>query len=92
MDALFFVDIYISGKETLSSELFHHLNKTTMGIFWDLIQQEQIEDQKEKSASLEDRVGMLEEQLAKTHALLIKTLHVLEKHLNQDIDMDGKIG
>ena len=63
-----------------------------MGIFWDLMQQDQIEDQKEKANSLEERVEILEAQLAKTHALLIKTLHVLEKHVNQDIDMDGKIG
>lgn len=63
-----------------------------MGIFWDLMQQDQIEDQKEKANSLEERVEILETQLAKTHALLIKTLHVLEKHVNQDIDMDGKIG
>ncbi|WP_425389849.1 hypothetical protein [Ekhidna sp.] len=34
-----------------------------MGLFWDLIQQDQIENQKVKSASLEERVDMLEKEL-----------------------------
>ena len=63
-----------------------------MGLFWDLIQQEQIENQKAKSNSLEERVTELEEELVKTRKLLMDTLHVLEKHVGQDIDMDGKIG
>lgn len=63
-----------------------------MGIFWDLIQQDAIEKQQVQSNSLEERVELLETELAKTHALLMKTLHVLEKHVNVDIDQDGKIG
>ncbi|MEQ8240073.1 MAG: hypothetical protein RIA69_12720 [Cyclobacteriaceae bacterium] len=63
-----------------------------MGIFWDLIQQDQIETQKEKANSLEERVDLLEKELIKTRQLLMDTLHVLETHLGQDIDKDGKIG
>lgn len=63
-----------------------------MGFFWDLIQQEEIESQKVKADSLEERVELLETELAKTRKLLMDTLWVLEKHVGQDIDKDGKIG
>lgn len=63
-----------------------------MGMFWDLIQQSEIEEQKEKAVSIEQRVLYLEEELEKTKLLLIKTLHLLEKELRKDIDGDGKIG
>ena len=63
-----------------------------MGLFWDLMQQEEIDSQKVKAESLEDRVEHLEQELEKTRKLLMDTLHVLEKHVGQDIDMDGKIG
>ncbi|SIO01211.1 hypothetical protein [Algoriphagus halophilus] len=63
-----------------------------MGMFWDLIQQSEIEEQKEKAVSIEQRVLYLEEELEKTRLLLIKTLHLLEKELGKDIDGDGKVG
>jgi len=63
-----------------------------MGIFWDLIQQDQIENQKVQADSLEDRVDLLEKELIKTRQLLMDTLQVLETHLGKDIDKDGKIG
>ncbi len=63
-----------------------------MGIFWDLYQQSQLEEQRGKSESLEDRVELLEEELTKTRELLYKTLHVLEEHVNIDIDGDGEKG
>jgi septal ring factor EnvC (AmiA/AmiB activator) len=63
-----------------------------MGIFWDLIQQDELEKQKKQANSLEDRVAHLEEDLSKTQALLKKTLVALETHLSKDIDGDGKLG
>lgn len=63
-----------------------------MGIFWDLIQQSQLEDQKTKAKTLEDRVEVLETRLAKTQALLQKTLVALETHIGKDIDGDGVTG
>jgi len=63
-----------------------------MGIFWDLVQQDEIEKQKEKASSIEERVKVLEEDLANTKALLRKTLIALETHLVKDIDGDGKTG
>ena len=63
-----------------------------MGIFWDLMQEEELEKQKEKASSIEERVEQLEADLAATKALLKKTLGVLEVHLSKDIDGDGKLG
>ena len=63
-----------------------------MGIFWDLVQQDEIEKQKEQASSVEERVKILEEDLANTKALLKKTLIALETHLVKDIDGDGKAG
>ena len=63
-----------------------------MGLFWDLIQQSELENQKGKAESLEERVALLETELSTTKALLLKTLHILEKSSGLDINDDGKIG
>ena len=63
-----------------------------MGIFWELIQQDEIEKQQKKSDNIEDRVDLLEEELKSTKELLKKTLIALETHLSKDIDGDGKMG
>ncbi len=63
-----------------------------MGLFWDLIQQNEIEEQKGKADSLEERVNELETELTNTKALLLKTLHILEKQSGLDINEDGLIG
>lgn len=63
-----------------------------MGIFWDLLQQDELEKQKKQANSLEDRISHLEEELENTKALLKKTLVALETHLVKDIDGDGKMG
>jgi predicted HTH domain antitoxin len=63
-----------------------------MGIFWDLIQQSEIQEQSEKAKSLEEKVSILEKELNATKILLRKTLVTLENHLGKDIDGDGKLG
>lgn len=63
-----------------------------MGLFWDLVQQSQIEDQKNQADSLEERVTDLENELHHTKELLIKTLKALERAIGQDIDGDGVAG
>mgnify|MGYP003631542110 FL=1 len=63
-----------------------------MGIFWDLIQQSEIQEQGEKANDLEAKVLILEKELNDTKILLRKTLLILEKHLGKDIDGDGKLG
>lgn len=63
-----------------------------MGLFWDLVQQSEIEEQKGKAESLEERVKLLETDLQKTKDLLLKTLKVLEQRSGTDINDDGQIG
>lgn len=63
-----------------------------MGLFWDLIQQSEIEKQKGKAESLEERILVLEDELDKTKSLLLKTLKVLEQQAGTDINDDGQIG
>lgn len=63
-----------------------------MGIFFDLMQQDELEKQQAQADTLEDRVEILEQELQKTRALLIKTLQVLENYVGKDIDGDGKTG
>lgn len=63
-----------------------------MGIFWELMQQDELDKQQKQADSVEDRVDQLEEELAKTKILLRKTLEALEMHISTDIDGDGKLG
>jgi DNA-binding protein H-NS len=63
-----------------------------MGIFWDLLQEDELEKQQKQANSLEDRIEILEKELTNTKELLKKTLIALEKHISQDIDGDGKLG
>ncbi|WP_268033040.1 hypothetical protein [Algoriphagus sp. PAP.12] len=63
-----------------------------MGLFWDLIQQSQIHDQKSKAETLEIRVRNLERELYQTREILTKTLKILEEQTGKDLNGDGKIG
>lgn len=63
-----------------------------MGIFWDLMQQNELNKQQRQADSIEGRVRSLENELAHTRDLLNKTLAALETHLNKDIDGDGRLG
>ncbi len=63
-----------------------------MGLFFDLMQQSMLDDQRKKADSIEDRVELLEKELKQTRALLLKTLHILEEHVGKDIDGDGITG
>jgi len=60
-----------------------------MGIFWELMQENEREEQKIRANTLEGRVDELEADLATTRKLLRKTLEALEHHLQKDIDGDG---
>lgn len=63
-----------------------------MGLFWDLIQQSQISEQRETAATLEARVGRLERDLHHTNEVLHRLVVLLEEQYGQDLDHDGKIG
>lgn len=63
-----------------------------MGLFWNLLQQSQISDQKSRASTLEARVVRLEDELFKTQRLLTEALKILEEQSGKDINGDGKIG
>lgn len=63
-----------------------------MGLFWDLMQESQISDQREKSADLNSRVRLLEDELQRTQRTLHDLVMLLEERFGEDIDADGKIG
>lgn len=63
-----------------------------MGIFWDLMQQDELEKQEKEAKNIEERVTALEKELTNTRSLLKKTLAALETHLSTDIDGDGVTG
>ncbi len=63
-----------------------------MGLFWDLMQQSQISEQRGRAESLEERVNQLENELVETRGLLYKLVSILEKEYGKDIDGDGRVG
>jgi hypothetical protein len=63
-----------------------------MGLFWDLMQQSQISEQRNRADSIEGRVRQLEIELYETRKLLHNLVSVLEKEYGKDIDGDGKVG
>jgi hypothetical protein len=63
-----------------------------MGFLWDLIQHSQIQEQGERTGSLESRVMRLEDELSQTRQLLAEALKRLEARLGDDLDGDGKVG
>ena len=63
-----------------------------MGLFWDLMQQSQISEQRGRAESLEERVNQLENGLYETRQLLHKLVSILEREYGKDIDGDGRVG
>jgi predicted RNase H-like nuclease (RuvC/YqgF family) len=63
-----------------------------MGLFWDLIQHNQIQDQRRHAETLEERVRQLEAELHQTKQLLQRLLERLETHFGEDLDKDGRVG
>lgn len=63
-----------------------------MGLFWDLIQQNQISKQAQQAQTLEARMAMLEQQVSDMRRTLYTVIERLEQNLHVDLDQDGKIG
>jgi len=63
-----------------------------MGLFWDLMQQSQISEQRNRASSLEQRVQYLERALSQTQRTLHDLVALLERECGKDIDGDGRIG
>ena len=62
-----------------------------MGLFWDLIQQSQISNQREHHDSLDERVRYLERDIGELKQIQLRLLQTLESHFGRDIDGDGRI-
>jgi chaperonin cofactor prefoldin len=63
-----------------------------MGVFWDLLQQSQISEHRDRAESLEARVERLEQENDRLATLLREVIGRLEKHVGTDLDQDGRIG
>jgi hypothetical protein len=63
-----------------------------MGLFWDLIQQSQISEQRSHTESLSERVADLESELREMKRLQLRLLQTLEQHFGRDLDGDGRVG
>ena len=63
-----------------------------MGFLWDLVQHSQIQEQGERTGSLEARVKALESELDRTRQLLAEALSRIEARLDEDLNRDGRIG
>jgi hypothetical protein len=70
----------------------HDNEEGEMGLIWDLIQHGQINEQRNRAESLEQRVERLERELMRTNDTLIQTLRALEKRFGEDLDGDGRVG
>ena len=62
-----------------------------MGLFWDLIQQSQISQQRSSTDSLDQRMRALETDLREVKQIQLRLLETLEKHFGRDIDGDGRV-
>ena len=63
-----------------------------MGLFWDLMQQNAINEQRDATSTLDQRVARLERELKQTRELLQVVITRLEENLRTDLDRDGKVG
>jgi len=63
-----------------------------VGLFWDLLQQSQIERQADRAEDLSDRISNVEIGLRETRKLLREVIARLEKHVQADLNEDGQIG
>lgn len=62
-----------------------------MGLFWDLIQQSQISQQRSSTDSLDQRMWALETELREVKQIQLRLLETLEQHFGRDIDGDGRV-
>jgi len=63
-----------------------------MGLFWDLMQQSQLEEQTKRATTLDARVAALEADVARTRQILSEALRRLETKFGEDLNDDGRIG
>ena len=63
-----------------------------LGLLWDLMQQSQIGDSKQRAQNLEARVAALENQVRRTNEVMVNLLRALERRFGEDLDGDNRVG
>lgn len=63
-----------------------------MGLIWDLLQQNQINESQQHAQDLESRVQMLELQLKRTNEALLRVVQELERRYGEDLNGDNRVG
>jgi hypothetical protein len=63
-----------------------------MGLFWDLLQQSQIQQHDIRAASVEQRLERAEAEIARLNGLVRELVSRLEIHVRTDLDGDGRVG
>lgn len=63
-----------------------------MGFFWDMIQQSQISEHRNRAETLEMKVQYLEKDLLQTQCLLRNLIIRLEEKFGEDLDNNGFVG
>ena len=63
-----------------------------MGFLWEIVQSGFVYGQHQKTASIEERVDLLEAQLRDTQDTIRKLVKKLEELHGLDVDGDGRVG
>jgi hypothetical protein len=61
-------------------------------MFWDLIQQMQIDRTERHAMAVDERLAALERQVDRNNEVLVEVIKYLEKRDGRDLDGDGEIG
>ncbi len=63
-----------------------------MAFLWDLYQQSQIRKHKDRTASVEQRLAEMEDEVDQLSALVRELIGRLESKLGADLDANGQVG
>ncbi|MCJ7627693.1 MAG: hypothetical protein E4G90_01145 [Gemmatimonadales bacterium] len=61
-------------------------------MLWDLIQQFQLGEARNRASSMEERVAFLEGRVERNDKVLVELIKYLEQRDKRDLDGDGSIG
>jgi hypothetical protein len=63
-----------------------------MGLFWDLLQQSQLSEHRNRADTLERKVHYLEQDLSNVQTVLRNLIIRLEEKYGEDLDDNGIVG
>ena len=61
-------------------------------MLWDLLQQFQLGEARDRAASMEERVAYLERKVERNERVMVELIGYLEKREGRDLDGDGVVG